>query len=249
MPTDPLDNHELRYLDSSRRPRLAWQRAFFLCLLPAFGAASMVTQWTRGIDQTGMLLTGAVFFMLALIYFPMAWLTSRQYSPDIVTWSGAARVVPASTGQGHENYVGETRVILPIAWAARFMAMRGRVFTVRGVRMHRPGTDLGRRVIALSLGEEMSVRREVPLGLADMDFSEFYFGLALLPVGALVILAARTRFHLEFFLYFGLVSAVFVLYGLRVKRKNVAIQRAIDATRGPLSAHLDAPSDALRKRR
>jgi hypothetical protein len=129
------------------------------------------------------------------------------------------------------------------------MAMRGRLLAVRGVATHRRGTGAAQQVIALSLGEDMSAHREVPLGLANMDFPEFYFGLALLPVAALVLLAARTRFHLEFFLYFGLVSAVFVLYGLRVQRKNAAIQRALDATRAPLSVHPVTGPDALRKRR
>ncbi len=248
MPTTALNKKELQYLSACRRPRLAWQRTFFLCFLPAMAVASMATQWTRGLDEAGTLLTGAVFLTLSLIYLPMAVMTSRQYCADVVAWSGAARVAPAATGKGHENYVGETEIILPVAWEARFMAMRGRTLAVRGVAEKIVRANMAARVHALAIGGDLSVSREVPLGLADIDWPEFYFGLALVPVGALVLLALKTRFHLEFFLYFGLISAVLVLYGLSVTRKNVAIQRTIDATRAPLSEHPATRSDALRKR-
>ena len=121
MPTAALDKNECQFLSACRRPRLAWQRAFFLFFLPAMAAASMATQWTRGLDDAGTLLTGAVFLTLSLIYLPMAFMTSRQYSADVVAWSGAARVAPASSGRGHENFVGETEIILPAAWEARFI--------------------------------------------------------------------------------------------------------------------------------
>lgn len=248
MPIAALDKNECQFLSACRRPRLAWQRAFFLFFLPAMAAASMATQWTRGLDDAGTLLTGAVFLTLSLIYLPMAFMTSRQYSADVVAWSGVARVAPASSGRGHENFVGETEIILPIAWEARFMALRGRTLAVRGVAEKIARAEVAPRVHALAIGGDLSVSREVPLGLAEIDRPEFYFGLALIPVGGLVLLALKTRFHLEFFLYFGLISAVFVLYGLRVARRNAAIQQAIDATRAPLSEHPATRSDALRKR-
>ena len=248
MPTAALDKQEFQYLSACRRPRLAWQRTFFLCFLPAMAGASMATQWTRGLDEAGTLLTGAVFLTLSLIYLPMAYMTSRQYCADVVAWSGTARVVPAAKGKGHENYVDETEVMLPAAWETRFMALRGRTLAVRGVAEKVVGTDAAPRVHALDIGGDLSVSREVPLGLAAIDIPEFYVGLALVPVGALVLLALKTRFHLEFFLYFGLISAVLVLYGLRVTRNNAAIQRTIDATREPLSEHPATRSDALRQR-
>ena len=127
------------------------------------------------------------------------------------------------------------------------MALRGRTLAVRGVWEKVARAEVVPRVHALAIGGDLSVSREVPLGLAEIDRPEFYFGLALIPVGGLVLLALKTRFHLEFFLHFGLISAVFVLYGLRVARRNAAIQQTIDASRAPLSEHPAARSDALRK--
>ena len=226
MQTEFLDKHEKQYLLACQWPPLSILRAFFWCFLPAIGAAAAGAQWVRGIDTGGIALTGAIFAVLALVYFPLVRIVRKPFGVRIINWSGVARTIAAASGNRSEDYVGDTRVVLPVGWEDRFREMSGRDVCAYGVRI---SGETPPRVQVLSLDGDYFVSREVPAGLARLGLPQLHFSLAIVPLGVMLGIAMRTRFYIEYLLFFGAVSAAFALYGMIVARRNRAIRRDIAA--------------------
>lgn len=226
MQTDFLDKHERQYLQACQWPPRTMLQTFFWYFLPAIGAAATAAQWVRGIDTAGIVITAAIFAVLVLIYFPLVAIVARPFSQRVINWSGVARSVPAPAGTRSEDFIGDTRVVLPIGWDDRFRAMSGRDICAHGVAAT---ASTPPRVQVLSLDGECFVSREVPAGLARIGLPQLHFGLAVVPLGVLLGIAMRTRFYVEYLLFFGAVSAGFALYGILVVRRNQIIRLDIDA--------------------
>lgn len=133
MQTDFLDKHEKQYLQSCQWPPRAWLRTFFWCFLPAIGAASVATQYARGLDVGDVLVTAGIFAALSLAYFPLVKFVAKPFSYRVVNWSGVARRVAATKGNVGEDFIGERRVFLPIGWDEYFNAFAGREIDAHGV--------------------------------------------------------------------------------------------------------------------
>lgn len=69
--------------------------------------------------------------------------------------------------------------------------------------------------------------REAPAGLTKLELPQLYFGLALVPIVVMFVLALKIRFQLLYLLFFGLVSIGFALYGMYVSRRNAGIRDVI----------------------
>jgi len=227
MQTDFLDKHEKEYLQSFQWPPLAWLRAIFWAFLPAMGAAAVATQFLRSMDLISILLTGGIFALLSLAYFPLVQIVVKPFPYRVINWSGVARRVPASKGNVAEDYIGDRRIFLPVGWDEYFAALLGREVHAHGVYASESTVGPAPMMQLLSLNRTYSVSREMQAGLCRLDLSPFYFGLALVPIGVLIVLAIRIRFQLIYLLLFGLVSLGFALYGAFVSRRNARIRAAI----------------------
>jgi hypothetical protein len=229
MQTDFLDKHEKEYLQSLQWPPLAWLRAIFCAFLPAMGAAAVTTQFLRSMDMISILLTAGIFALLSLAYFPLVQIVVKPFSYRVINWSGVARRVPASKGNVAEDYIGDRRVFLPIGWDEYFAGLLGREVHAHGVYASESTVGPAPMMQLLSLNRTYSVSREMQAGLCRLDLSQLYSGLALVPIGVLVVLAIKTRFHLIYLMIFGLVSLGFALYGVYVTQRNARINAAIAA--------------------
>jgi hypothetical protein len=227
MPSDFLDKYEQQYLRSFQWPPLAWLRTVFWAFLPAMGIAAFVTQWLRGIDVIGMWLTAGIFALLSLVYFPLVQLTAKPISWRVINWSGIVRRVPAGKGNVAEDYIGDRRVFLPMGWDEYFAALVGREVHAHGVYASDSTIGPAPMMQLLSLNRAYSISREMQAGFTRLDLSQLYFGLALVPIGVLAVLAIKIRFQLIYLVVFGAVSLGFALYGLYVTSRNTRIHEAI----------------------
>jgi hypothetical protein len=142
----------------------------------------------------------------------------------VINWTGPALLQPNKETNIVEEFIGDKRVVLPIGWESHFQKLSGRQIRAHGVS--RSGTN-PQPIHILSLNERFWVKNEMPAGLAKLDHAGFYFGLALVPIGVMIGIALKIRFHMEYLLVFGLVSAFFALYGINVNRRNRMIQQNI----------------------